>query len=59
VTDAVALGRAYDLGFSRAEDDTKNHGEKRWMEMADLDMLTEEELDSYWAGYGDYTDTEV
>lgn len=50
--DSEQLARAYDEGFAAAEDDIKYFGEKRWPDIGWAG--SEEELDSYWAGYGDY-----
>lgn len=52
---AEKLARAYDQGFAHAEEDYAAHGEKRWLDPADWLWDGEEEFDSYWAGYEDYT----
>lgn len=52
--DAEKLARAYDTGFAVAEEDYKAYGEKRWLDPAGFTEWTEEEFDSYWAGYEDY-----
>lgn len=52
MVDAEDLARAYDMGFAAAEDSVKYFGEKRWPDIGWAG--SEEELDSYWAGYEDY-----
>lgn len=51
--DAEKLARAYDAGFADAEESVRQYGEKRWAEPSGVDW-SEEEFDSYWAGYEDY-----
>lgn len=56
MADADLLEEAYNMGLAHAEDDVKDYGEKRWLDSPYLSWMNEEEMDSYWAGYEDYTE---
>lgn len=53
--DAEKLAAAYGEGFQQAEMDVIDYGEKRWLDPTDT-HYGDEEWDSYWTGYEDYTE---